>query len=748
MSHIRSKKHNAVHLAAMVAATFSLAGNAAENAAELPEVSVTATPDAPFKANNSANPKFTKPLIDTTQTVQVIKKEILREQGAFSLTDALRNTPGITMQLGENGNTSAGDTFSMRGFATQNSLLVDGIRDLGAVTRDVYNLEQIEVVKGPAGADIGRGAASGYINLISKLPSLNADNIASVSYGTADKKRGTLDVNQKIGDTSAVRLNVLGFDGDVDKRDEVSNSNFSIAPSVAFGLGTSTRFYLYSQHVRQDNTPDGGIPSIGMEGFFNTNVNINAGRKVDRENFYGSNKDKEEVNADMITAKFEHDLTDKTTIRNVSRYGKTKLDRITTGINAITAPSADSSNWTVGRSRQRIDRDDEILLNQTSLNTAFDVAGFKNTVSGGIEFIYESQKNKGFATTGLTVTPANLYNPNANDVLPTPFANKADTNGRTITAALYAFDTIDLTDKWQVNGGFRTERYNTSTNGGVIVSNNNSASFPGVAVGDLANYNVDKSDNLLSWKVGALFKPLPNGSVYASYAISETPPGSAALALSPIDDNQNNAALDPQETDNYEIGTKWDLLNNQLNFTAAIFRTENSNQTSFDDLGNPTQTGRTKVDGIELLAVGQLTKSWQLSAGVTKLRARALEQQNDSGVITNGVRWTPELTATVWTQYNLGKLTLGGGARYVGDQKRLVTFDPNATAVTPVNMPEIPSYVAADAMVAYAVNKQVNLRLNVYNIFDKEYIETMNNSGARVRLGQPRSAMLTAEYLF
>lgn len=741
MNHIRSRKHNPTRIAAMVAATFSIAAsaqyaNAADEASELPEVSVKSQKEVPFKADTSASQKFTKPLIDTTQTVQVIKKELLREQGAFSLTDALRNTPGITMQLGENGNTSAGDTISMRGFSTQNSIFLDGIRDLGAVSRDVFNIEQIEVIKGPAGADVGRAAAAGYINLISKLPSLDAQNYATLSYGTADKKRGTLDLNHKLGDTTAVRLNLLGFDGNVDKRDDVDNQNFSLAPSIAFGLGTNSRAYLYSQHVRQDNTPDGGIPTIGMKGFFNADANLDAGRKVDRENFYGNDKDREKVDADMITAKFEHDLSDKTTIRNISRYGKSTLDRVVTGVNALAAPSANPATWTVARTRQRIDREDEILVNQTSLNTEFDLGGLKNTFVTGLELSYERQKNKGFATVAAAdIQRANLYNPNSNDALPMPTANGVDGDGKTNTVALYAFDTVDLNDQWQVNGGLRYERYKADTSTGTV--------------------HLSDSDNLLSWKTGVLFKPASNGSIYASYATSYTPPGiqtssgSANFALSATATNQNNPFLDPQKTKSIELGTKWDLLDNQLNISAAIFSIENSEQTSVDDLGNPNQTGRTRVNGIELLAIGQLTRAWQLSAGITAMDAKALDQQSKNATtsvitVTDSVRWTPELSATLWSQYNLGDWTFGGGARYVGDQKRLVTTQDASTQ----NMPEIPSYVAADAMVAYKFSKQLNLRLNVYNIFDKEYIETMNNGGARVRLGLPRSAMMTAEFMF
>ncbi|KQT36200.1 catecholate siderophore receptor Fiu [Methylophilus sp. Leaf414] len=753
MSHIRSRKHHPARIAALVAATFSMTAFAAEEAAQLPEVAVKSKKEvAPFKADTSANTKFTKPLIDTPQTVQIIKKELLTEQGVFTLVDALRNTPGITIQQGENGNSSTGDTFSMRGFNASNQLFVDGIRDLGAVSRDIFNTEQVEVVKGPAGADIGRGAASGYINLITKLPTLTNSNYATVGYGTAQRKRVTVDLNQALSDTIAVRLNGLITEGNVPKRDEVDNQNFSIAPSIAFGLGTDARGYFYSQHIRQDNTPDGGISTIGMSGFYNANAAINAGPKVDRENFYGSKNDYERIDADMLTAKLEYDLSDKTTIRNITRYGQSSIDRVLTGVNGITAVNpANPNTWTLARSRQRVDRDDEILINQTSLNSIFDLAGFKNSFTGGVEFIYERQKSKGYGTAATTtsgvvytatVNPnANLYTPNDSDPLGKPYANHADVDGRTSTMAVYAFDTIDLNDQWQVNGGVRFERYDTRATGASVLPTGN----PVPAITTLTPFNLSDSDNLASYKAGVLYKPATNGSVYLAYGSSYTPPASANFALSGTANNQNNAALDPQKTDNYELGTKWDLLNKQLNVSAALFRTENDKQTSFDDLGNPAQSGKTRVSGYELFAVGQITENWQISTGFTKLNAKALEQQSNVGVNTNAVRWVPNYSATLWTQYSWNDFSIGGGARYMGEQKRLVTTNTPASLN---NMPEIPSYTVFDAMVAYAVNQNVNLRLNVYNLFDKEYINTMNNSGARVQLGLARSAMATAEIKF
>ncbi len=732
------------------------------------------------RVDTSANTKFVRPLIDTPQTVQVITQDMLREQGSTSLMDALRNTPGITMQLGENGNTSAGDTFQMRGFSTANSTFVDGIRDLGAVSRDAFNLEQVEIAKGPAGADVGRGAASGYVNLITKQPTRDLDTAVTAGYGTADNKRMTFDTGANIGETGAARINVLLSDGGVAERDEVSNRNYSLAPSVAFGLGTSTRFYLLSQHIRQDNTPDGGIPALGRAGyqalpFYNatnattgvTTTTDNAATRalaaaiasapaVERSNYYGFAGDSEEVNADMLTFKVEHDLGANTVIRNISRAGRTDMARVLSGANspAVSAATVTPSNaaylnpnnpasWAFTPSRQGLDRTDEILTNLTSFNSTIESGGMEHALTGGLEFMYERQKSLTFGTAAATINGvsypatvnpvANFYTPSPAVVRGTPYPNGAFTDGDTKTTALYLFDSVELNPEWLLSAGLRYESYETNTDGVSVVSNVLTPTTP-----------LSDDDNLLSWKVGAVYKPASNGSVYVSYATSQTPPGSANFVLSAAAGNQNNGALDPQETDNVELGTKWALLDEQLSLSAALFRTENSKQTSFDDLGNALQIGRTRVEGIEIAAVGQVTNFWQISAGLTHMEAEALDQQSNTGVDTTGVRWTPALSATLWTSYTTGDLTFGGGARYFDDQLRNITESTAPTA----GVPYIPSYWVADAMAAYRVSEQLNVRVNLYNLTDEEYVETLNNGGNRVRLGTPRSVFVTGEYRF
>ncbi|MDR5822451.1 TonB-dependent receptor plug domain-containing protein [Caballeronia sp. LZ043] len=233
--------------------------------ATLPAVRVTAQSNSDYKSETLASPKFTQPIEDTTQTITIINKDVMRDQQATTLTEALRNVPGVgTFYAGENGSTSTGDSIYMRGVDTSNSIYIDGIRDTSTVYRDMFNYDQVEVIKGPSGSDYGRSAPSGSINLVTKQPNLDNTFDASLSGGTSNYARGTLDWNQKLNDTSAFRLNLMGHKADVAGRDEVENQRWGIAPSLAFGLNTPTTVYIDYLHVKQDNIPDGGVSTIGL----------------------------------------------------------------------------------------------------------------------------------------------------------------------------------------------------------------------------------------------------------------------------------------------------------------------------------------------------------------------------------------------------------------------------------------------------------------------------------------------------
>ncbi|WP_180044006.1 MULTISPECIES: catecholate siderophore receptor Fiu [unclassified Acinetobacter] len=744
MAQIKSRKHNRSAQLMALAASLPLLAHAAnpeDDVTQLPTITVKSEAESKYKADNLSSAKYTQPLLDTPQTISVIKKEMLQEQGATSLVEALRNTPGITLQLGENGNTSAGDAFQMRGFSTQTSTYVDGVRDLGAISRDVFNIDQIEVVKGPSGSEAGRGAASGYINLVSKLPQSENSQEISATYNTAQHTRLSADINQVINPNTAFRLNVMGQEGGIEGRDYIENNSYAIAPSIAFGLNTATRLYLYSQHIRQRNIPDGGIPTVGMQGFYNTDSVLATAPKVNRENFYGHVNDYEDVDADMFTAKIESDLTDQLKLTNITRVAKTHMNRVLTGLNTgssglRTNGSSNPADWEVNRSRQGVDQENKILANQSTLNWSVKTGAVQHDVVAGMEFLKEQQSSKLMATQmpgeATADTPwANLYHPDRNQAMPALIYNGGYTDGETQTAAAYLFDTLKFGERFQLNGGVRVDYYETDYQGLTLPRGGNA-----LVATDLSTH-----DTLFSWKLGAVYKPTLNSSIYAAYAKSLTPPGSTNFTLSESGNDAINAQ--PQETHHYELGSKWELLQGKLAVAAAAYRTENENQSTIDPISQlAVQEGKKRVDGVELSAVGQITDAWNVSAGVAHMKVKQLNQRSSSST-TLSERWSPEWTASLWSTYDWAGFKFGLGARYVDEQKRVVT-DSNA----PANMPNIPGYVVFDALAGYNFNKHASLNLNLYNLADKEYISTLNNGGGRVVLGQPRSAALSLNYKF
>src|SRR5262245_16433353 len=276
-----------------------------------------------------SSPKYTEPLRDTPQTITIIPKAVMEEQGATTLRDVLRNVPGLTMTAGEGG-TPAGDNLTLRGFSARNDIFIDGARDLGVQSRDPFNLEQVEVVKGPGSSFTGRGSAGGTINLVSKAPTVNRFFAGTISGGSDATKRFTGDLNLPITDRTALRLNILAHDSGVAGRDVVNNQRWGIAPSFMFGLGTRTRLTLSYYYLGQDNISDYGIPWVPA-----TSVALQQYRDqpapVPRNTFYGfRDRDHENLRSDLATVKIERDFNDSTTLRNQLRFGYSSRDSLAT----------------------------------------------------------------------------------------------------------------------------------------------------------------------------------------------------------------------------------------------------------------------------------------------------------------------------------------------------------------------------------------------------------------------------------
>ena len=684
-----------------------------------------------------SSPKYTAELVDVPQTLVVIPKSVFREQAAVTLSDVLRNTPGITMLAGEGGGASntSGDSFFMRGFDATNSIFIDGVRDQGAYSRDVFNLDQVEVSKGPSGSYTGRGNASGSVNLVTKTPTQQPLRAVGLTYGSNDSVRSTLDFNQPLPEDflggSAVRVNAMWQDGGVAGRDEVQRDAWGLAPSFALGLGTYTRLSVAAQILRQENTPDYGLPSAALPGLAPTTPPVG---HVDQSNFYGiAGVDFDDIDSDSYIARVEHDFAPGVTLRNLTRYSDNHRLAVVT---VIQNPAAfDPLTGLVTRARQINERINRNFTNQTNLNFELRTGALSHSLSTGVEYAKEKQISPG--RTGAGTAPAtDIYHPNPHDPVTgfAPARTGAFTEGETTTVAGYGFDTIELSRQWQLTAGVRVERYDTDFL---------SVAIPGSGIADI---ELDTSDTLTSWNTGLVFKPVDNGSIYVSAATTQTPPGGLNFTLSPTTTNGNNPTLEPQKSTNYEIGTKWDVLDGRLSTTAAVFHTVNTNVVTSETIGGTVIAAsfdsEQQVDGVELTLSGLITPQWQVFAGYAYLDSKftrsAVTNQTDATL-----QWTPRNSGNVWTTYLLPYgFQIGGGVRYMDTVARSSLTIPNGAA------PSLPDYWIYSATAAWQANEKVTFRLNVNNVTDEVYALSLNNNGGRYNPGAERSFLLSADFAF
>ncbi|MDY0973765.1 catecholate siderophore receptor Fiu [Massilia sp. CFBP9012] len=758
MKAIKSRKHPITRSqlagTALAAALLPLGVHAADDATAATAAPATVAPQStvevvgnyenPFRAENASSPKYTERLVDTAQTIQVIKKELFEQQGALTLTEALRNTPGVgAFFLGENGNTTTGDAIFMRGFDTSSSIYVDGVRDIGSISRDVFNLEQIDVLKGPAGTDNGRSAPTGSVNLVTKKANLTDLVTTAITGGNGDQKRITADVNKVLDEQRgiAVRLNVLAQDSGSAARDVVENKRWAVAPSIGFGLNGPTRVHLDYLHVDQNNIPDGGVFVIGLPGYTSPDRArpwVADAPKVDPKNFYGSVDDYDDVKADMATVRIEHDFSPTMKLQNTSRYGKTSQDYLltaflTSAANLATPVQGDPSTWTLARSiRTGKDQENKILTNVTTLTSQFNTGAVSHTLVTGLEITSERQTTWGL--TGLGTLPAaNIYRPNPSDAPTTPVDVRrtgAYNEGEVDTQSVYVFDTVKVGERWIFNGGVRVDHFRGDYS--VVALSNNALTATRFKVGE----------NLVNGKLSALYKPTANSSVYAMVASSKQPPG-GSFTVSGNANSAQNPIYDPQKTVTTEVGGKLDLLKSKLSLSAALFRTEVENEVEQDPVDlQYYQTGEKRVQGVELGATGELAPHWLLSAGYLYMDTSVERGRNVTAAGENSLTYTPKQSFTAWTSYDLPwGLRIGGGARFSDKLARGTDGAIGTPAYTE-------SYWVFDAMVGYKVSKNFDLRLNVYNIGDEKYVAAINKSGYRYTPGTPRSASLTANVRF
>lgn len=744
MEFIKSRKKiakSAIASSLSIVATTAMA--AQENSVALPLIHVQADAEVAqsLKVDKSANSKFVAPLLNTPKSVSVISKQLIEDTKVNTLSDALRTLPGITLGAGEGGNPN-GDRPFIRGYNSESSMYVDGIRNSSSQNREMFAIEQVEVTKGSASSMGGAGSVGGSINMISKVAKKGDFLEGSVQAGTDNYQRITLDGNKDFGNGTAGRVVLMGHKNEkAGQSDGAEYKRVGIAPSITFGLDTPTRATLSYYYLRSDDTPDSGVPYN-----YDTAKKATVGKPVDVKQgiYYGlKGRDFQKQENHIGTFKVEHDLNENLTLANTVLYSKSKNDYL------WTQPDDSKGNVANGKVWRRINSritDTDIFTDQLSLRGKFNTGAIKHSFNVGAEYSDQESDKGSYTTTypgyaGSTTGGFNsdcaindawctsLTNPNSKDAwLGGRIANKATTTTTTKNTSVYLLDNIEFNPQWLLDLGVRWDKFDTEQ------------------VTNATGAKIESNKDFVTYNAGVTFKPTENGSIYASYATSANPvgvdggDGSESIGQAYMD-------LKPEESQTMELGTKWNVLNEKLNLTAAIFRTEKQNTRIQVDSSTYTNGGDSKVDGIELSANGNITDKWAVSAGYTYLDSENTDPGpscSRAGVCNpeNAAKGkqlpnVPKNSATLWTTYKvLPQFTVGAGAFYADK----VYGDA-------ANTKWVPSYVRYDAMARYNVNKNVNLQLNLNNLSDKRYF-TKAYASHYATEAEGRSAVLSVNFKY
>jgi catecholate siderophore receptor len=784
MSGVKSFARGAAQFAALGASTLALSmgvASAQESTDRDTQEPITVVGQRP----ELESPRYTAPLLETPQTVTIVSAELVEQQNLLGLRDILSTLPGITFGAGEGGG-GYGDSINLRGYSANNDISVDGVRDSAQYTRtDPFNLEQLELTNGANSVYGGAGSLGGSINLVTKRPQGRDRTSVTAAIGTDEYRRVTLDTDQELVDSIGVRLNAMFHNNDVPGRDVETYERWGIAPSVTFGLGSDTRFSVLMAYQEDDNIPQYGVPyALGA-------YNDGPLPGVDPSNYYGyANVDTQQIEAASLTGIFEHEFSENFSVRNLTRYQEVSQFIIVnppqgawcidsginpwTGVACSGAVAAGEYQPTGPRGTTR-DSVNEILINQTDFSFSFNTGPARHSMVAGVVISQEdysidtgnSLRQANGATPNPTLPEMDIGNPNHIYAGPVNFilgggALANGPGGTCVTATLvnciapaggndnevsnrafYVFDRVELGDHWELNGGVRVEhtegsgetRYYTAY--GYLPSGNGSAvgAVSGGAPAGVLNgigARFENEADLLSYRLGVVYQPIENASIYFAYGNSETP---SQATVNGSCNALTNCNVDPEEGESYELGAKWDINDGRLSLTASIFSNRRSAFRVDSGIPNTQQVldGASRVDGVTLGASGLITDNWSVFANYTYLDSE-LEQSISATLLDGGtvdfiagdpLPNTPENSFSIWTTYELDQIArgflVGYGVTYQGEY----TFT-RQSAVAPLYY--TPDYYVHRAMVAYPITENAVLQLNVSNLFDEEYYERVRNN--------------------
>jgi len=732
-----------------------------------------ADPAAPYKGDRlQQSGKFPEPILNTPKSVTVLTKDVLEDKNATSLKSAILSTAGVTLGTGEGGN-AFGDRFFIRGFDARNDIFIDGVRDAGVSVRENFFTEQVEILRGPGSSFAGRGTTGGAINIVTKQATTqNSFYNMDTTFGTDRTKRVTLDVNQVISPTLAIRAGGLFQDAGVAGRSYVTDNR-----DGAFVAGTWKPIDAVKITGNYIHTELTGIPDFGVP-YYRPSTASTAGGPfpdfgVNRNNFYGFvNRDFFRTGQDIGTINAEVQVTPDLVISNKIRESRSTQNYIGTLPESPTlAPGAPFTAYTLTANPQSRLQITDVFANQTEATyKSVDGLGFKHTTTAGVEYDNERSSIDSYSglrselTTGPTsfngtgsLAGVSVFYPQYTNI---PFPTGPTLNGRPTkvgidTVSGYVMDTANYNDFVSLNGGIRYDDYNINTSG---YATNGTIGRQSAEFG-MPNFNL-----------GLTLKPLPNGSVYAAYATSSNPVGAefdgtstAYGGINPVLNGGNNQIFGPEKNTAIEIGTKWELFDRHLLVTAALFQTEKENAREAQNVGSATAaaaipgcvypagtTGNAscitagaayRIRGIDLGVGGKITDKWSVFGGLVLMQSevtQSLAPPANRTLYTSNVGLPLANVAhqsfSMLTKYQLTDIwEIGGQAVY-----RSKVY--GGTLLAANQGTSIPSYWRFDAFAEAKIDKNWTVKLFVNNIFDKRYYDALYQSAAPFVLEAPGRA--------
>jgi catecholate siderophore receptor len=704
-------------------------GKDADKEKTLSTVNVQADAEAPQDGMRATATRVGKTLQDPhdiPQAVTTVTNKIMEEQQVGSLREALRNVSGLTFNAAEGGR--AGDNMMLRGFYTFGDMYLDGIRDTAQYNRETFNLEQVDVLRGAGAMLFGRGQAGGVINQVSKTPLLTDRHKVSASLGTEGYREATGDFNKRLGQTSAIRVNVMKRDeghwrSNPETGTEPEIHREGLAASLGFGISTDNEIILSHIVTKTDDIPDYGFSFDNATRKPNTTFPV--------KYFWGIDGNFDESETEITTATYTHRFSPKSEWRTQLRYADYDRSYWARTPSATVAPGDTGLNLPSTNAGPTRAMDYRTLTLQTDFNNKFKAGGMQHEFLIGAEYLREDSFRHGLQNLGgTTALNPPIFKPYVISTTGTPVEFESKSH------ALYIQDTVEFIPKWKATLGLRQDWMD-------------------------AEYSSATSPNLkydeMSTRAALSYHPSDETHYYLGYSDSFSPTADLyQLTVEPLPAERSKVL---------ELGAKWMLMEGNLALRAALYRADKEWERNTDlESTAAVLTKKRRTDGLELEAAGRVNDNWEVFAGLALMDPTILEVAENvnagTGVITPAnpgykgqrARNTPKYTFNLWTTYKLsGGWKIGGGVEAKGDRHG---YNPSGAGAIPTlpggtsfHPNTAPAYARWDAMVAYE-QKKWTARLNIQNLFDKTYYDAVYDNGAFAIPGTKRKFILTGEYKF